>query len=141
MTDSHKYIFFGQNVGLIIHSSSKHNPFLYIQCIKRKIGGDWEKPSKGEGKVIKFSLEELVCIIQVLNHKIEYWNSKHCYNNVETDININWENKEFNRLWINISNYSKLLNYAQVEILKILLKHILYEKIEFSTSIIKRKGI
>ena len=52
MTNSHKYSFFGQNTGLIFLSNSKYNPFIYIQCIKRKLGDNWEKPSNGEGKVI-----------------------------------------------------------------------------------------
>ncbi|MBY8981843.1 MAG: hypothetical protein KGD57_02780 [Candidatus Lokiarchaeota archaeon] len=138
MADSHKYSFFGQNIGLLISSSSKHNPFIYMQCIKRKSGGNWEKPSNGEGRVIKFSLEEIISILCVLNHKKEYWKSNHFYNDMETKIHINWEDKKYDKLWITVANYSKLLNYAQAEILKILLKHILEEKIQFSTSSSKK---
>ena len=67
MADTHNHIFFGQNTGLIISSSSKFDPYLYFRCIKKKTDGKWEKPSLGEGKVIKFTLEELILILKVLN--------------------------------------------------------------------------
>ena len=58
MSDTHSYSFFGQKVGLIIQSSSNSEPFIFFRFIKSKGDGSWEKPSSGEGRGIKFSLEE-----------------------------------------------------------------------------------
>jgi hypothetical protein len=41
-----------------------------LKCIKKKNDGIWEKPSKGEDKKIKCSLEEMIMILQVLKRKI-----------------------------------------------------------------------
>ena len=66
MGDTHSKSFFGQNTGLIVSSSSKTDPYFFIRCIKKKPGGSWEKPSSGEGKVVKCSLDEIVMILEVL---------------------------------------------------------------------------
>jgi hypothetical protein len=60
MTNSHNYSFFGQKSALFIKSSSKNEPYIFFQCIKSKNDGSWEKPSQGEGKIIKLSLEEMI---------------------------------------------------------------------------------
>jgi hypothetical protein len=133
MGDSHSKSFFGQNTGLILNSSSKNEPFFFVRCIKRKPDGIWEKPSKREGKVIKFSMEESIMILQVLNRKLLNWSSYHTYKDNKTSISFNWEDEKAKVLWINLGNYSKMLNFAQAEILKLLIAHILKEKIEFAT--------
>ncbi|MBN1213997.1 MAG: hypothetical protein JXA99_01000 [Candidatus Lokiarchaeota archaeon] len=140
MANSHKYSFFGKNIAIIITSSSKYEPFIYLQCIKRKYDGGWEKPSNGEGRIIKFSLEELIFFNSILNHKKKKWETSHFYKGLETKINLNWDENKPNKIWINIGDYSKLLNYAEAEILKLLLEHILNEKIQYSTISSKNKS-
>jgi len=133
MVDTHSYSFFGQKVGLIIQSNAKNEPFIFFRLIKSKSDGSWEKPSGGEGKIIKFSIEELVWIIRVLNKEVKSWSSYHTFKNSKTQISIKWEEEEKGKLWIHIDSYSKVLEYAQFTILTMLLQHILKEKIEFAT--------
>jgi hypothetical protein len=133
MTDTHSQSFFGQSTGLIIQSSSKSEPYIFLRSIKRKPGSIWEKPSLGEGKTIRCSLDEMVMILRVLQRKVDSWSSYHTYKDKNTPISFSWENNNEDKLWINIGNYSKLLGIAQIEIFKLLLKHILKEKIEFAT--------
>lgn len=134
MVDNHSYSFFGQKVGLIIQSSSKNEPFIFFRLIKSKNDGSWEKPSSGEGKIIKFSLEEMVWIIRVLNKEVNSWSSYHTFKDNKTPISFKWEDGEKAKLWIHIGSYSKVLEYAQFKILEMLLTHILKEKIEFATA-------
>ncbi len=134
MANTHSQSFFGQNTGLIINSSSRVEPYIFLRCFKRKSDGIWEKPSSKEGKVIKCSLEELVMILQVLNRKTLNWQNFHSYKDNKTSISFGWEDDKAKTLWINIGNYSKMLNFAQAEILKLLILHILEEKIKYATS-------
>ncbi len=134
MANTHSQSFFGQNTGLIINSSSREEPYIFLTCIKRKSDGIWEKPSLNEGKVIKCSLEELVMILQVLNRKTLNWQTIHDYKDNKTSISFGWEDDKAQILWINIGNYSKMLNFAQTEILRLLILHILKEKIKYATS-------
>jgi len=133
MTNTHNYSFFGQKVGLIIQSSSKNEPYIFFRLIKSKENGIWEKPSNGEGKVIKFSIEEMVWIIRVLKKEAKSWSSFHTYKDNKTQITFKWEENENGKLWIHIGSYSKILSYSQFKVLEMLLKHILKEKIKFST--------
>ncbi len=133
MVDSHSKTFFGQNTGIIVSSFSSSDPFTFIHCFKKKPNGTWEKPSSKEGKSIKFSLEEIVLILRVLNRKTLEWQSHHNYKDTKTSISFNWENEETEILWINIGKYSKRLTLAQTEILRLLLSHFLHEKIIYST--------
>jgi len=134
MTDSHRYTFFGKNMGLIIRSLTKNEPFLFLHMIKRKLNGEWEKQSSNEGKMIKISLEELIRILQVAERKKNSWKTEHEYNNNITEIMVNWEGKTDERLWIFVDKYSKVLNSGEIELFRRLLTHILEEKIEFSTN-------
>ncbi len=133
MVDSHSKSFFGQNTGIIVSSSSSSDPFTFMHCFKKKPNGIWEKPSSKEGKSIKFSLEEIVLILRVLNRQALNWQSQHNYKDTKTSISFNWEDKEAEVLWINIGKYSKRLDLAQTEILRLLLSHFLHEKIIHST--------
>jgi len=133
MVDSHLKSFFGQNTGIIVSSYSSSDPFTFIHCFKKKPNGIWEKPSSKEGKSIKFSLEEIVLILRVLNRQTLNWQSQHNYKDNTTPISFNWEDDEAEVLWINIGKYSKRLNLAQTEILRLLLSHFLEEKIIHST--------
>ncbi|UCC19514.1 MAG: hypothetical protein JSV62_15660 [Promethearchaeota archaeon] len=141
MVDNHSYSFFGQKVGLIIQSASKNEPFMFFRLIKCKNDGSWEKPSSGEGKIIKFSLEEMVWILRVLNKEVNSWSSYHTFKENKTQISFKWEDGEKNKLWIHIGSYSKVLEYSQFTILEMLLKHMLKEKIEYATvSTISKKN-
>lgn len=133
MGDNHSKSFFGQNTGILINSPSKSEPYFFIRCIKRKPDGVWEKPSNREGKVIKCTLEEIIMILQVLNRETLNWTSYHSYKDNKTPISFSWEDDKAKTLWINIADYSKMLNFAQAEILRLLLTHLLSEKIEFAT--------
>jgi len=118
---------------MIVSSSSSSDPFIFIHCIKKKPDGIWEKPSINEGKVIKISLEEIVMILRVLNRQTLNWQSHHIYKDKKTSLSFSWEDEDTNILWINIGIYSKMLNLAQAEILRLLLIHLLKEKIFYST--------
>jgi len=134
MVDKHSQSFFGKSSGMTIQSSSRNEPFIFLKCIKKKVDGIWEKPSKGEGKTIKCSLDEIVMICEVLHKRLENWSSYHNFNDTKTQISFKWENESKERLYINIGSYSKMLNFSQIEILKLLLNHMLIEKIEFATT-------
>jgi hypothetical protein len=77
----------------------------------------------------------MVWIIRVLDKEINSWSSYHTFKEAKTQISFKWENEDANKLWIHIGKYSKVLEYAQLKILELLLKHILKEKIEFATTI------
>jgi len=129
MANQHSQSFFGQNTGIIINSSAKEEQFIYIRCIKKKSNGIWEKPSSKEGRVIKCSLDEIIMFLEVLKKNILKWQCFHTYKQTETSISFSWEDEKAKTLWINIANYSKMLRFAEAEILRLLLTHILKEKI------------
>ena len=133
MVDKHSQSFFGQSTGITLVSSSKTDSFIFFKCIKKKSDGSWEKPSLGEGKTIKCNLDEIVMILDVLKKNKDSWSSYHNFNDVKTQISFKWENDAKQKLLIYIGKYSKMLNYAQTEIFRMLLKHLLKEKIEFAT--------
>ena len=54
---------------------------------------------------------------------------------VKTQISFKWENEKQERLYINIDKYSKMLNFSQAEILRLLLKHLIEEKVEYATTL------
>jgi hypothetical protein len=102
-----------------------------MKFIKKKNNGTWEKLSNGEGKTIKCGLEEIVMILEVLKKKSKSWSTVHSFKNEKTPISLSWEGD--NKVWFNVGDYPKMLSFTQIEILKLLLTHILEEKIEFST--------
>lgn len=134
MADSHSKSFFGRNIGLIVLSSSKFEPYIFLQCIKKNRNGIWEKLSFNEGKTIKCTLEEMAIILQVLNRRKFNWQGNHKFNDTITKLSICWEDENADTLWINIGNYSKMLNSGQIDILALLLTHLLNEKIIYATS-------
>jgi len=133
MVDKHSQSFFGQSTGLTLLSSSKSDSFIFFKCIKKKSDGSWEKPSLGEGKTIKCNLDEIIMILDVLQRNSDSWSSYHNFNDVKTQISFKWEDGAKKKLLIYIGNYSKMLNFSQTEIFRLLLTHILEEKIEFAT--------
>ncbi|MFX1257758.1 MAG: hypothetical protein ACFFAN_07865 [Promethearchaeota archaeon] len=134
IADFHIKSFFGQNYGIIIKSPAKLVPYIFLQCIKRKEDGSWEKPSKNEGKTIKLSLEEIICILEVLNKKSANWRGYHVFKEYRTDIYVGWESEAREVLLFKIGNYKKKLRFPNTTFLTLLLKHLLKEKIEFATS-------
>jgi hypothetical protein len=135
MTDKHSYSFFGQKIAMIVRSSSKSEPHIFFSFIKKQDNGDWEKLSNREGRIIKFSLEEMIMIWQVLQQKNDAWSCYHSFKDKKTQITVKWDkkNEEINFV-ISLNGYLKPLNSAQVEILKMLLDHLIKEKIEFATN-------
>jgi hypothetical protein len=134
MVDRHSQSFFGQSTGLTLVSSSKSEQHIFLKCIKKKSDGSWEKPSLGEGKTIKCNLDEIVMILEVLNRNQDSWSSFHNFNDVKTQISFKWEDQKKQKLLVYIGKYSKMLNFAQTEIFRMLLKHLFEEKIEFATT-------
>ncbi len=134
MVDKHSQSFFGQSTGITVLSPSRSDPYLYFKCIQKKQNGSWEKPSAGEGKTIKCNLDELIMILQVLKKNEKAWSSFHNFNDSKTQISFKWDEKNDKKLMIKIGKYSKVLNFSQVELLRLLLKHMLKEKIEYATT-------
>ena len=132
MADKHNKSFFGQSTGMFLQSSLKTDPFIFLRFIKKKESGTWEKPSIGEGKTIKCSLEEIVMILKVLKRNLKSWSTVHVFKEEKTPISIKWEGE--NKIWFNVGEYPKMLAISQIEILALLMEHILAEKIEFATS-------
>jgi hypothetical protein len=116
---------------MFIQSSSKSEPFIFMKFIKKKGDGSWEKLSTREGKTIKVGLEEVVMILEVLKKKIKSWSTVHSFKEDKTQISVSWEGDS--KIWFNVGDYPKMLSFAQIEILKLLLFHLLEEKIEFAT--------
>jgi len=134
MADFHTKSFFGQNRALIINSPAKSVPYIFLQSIKRKIDGSWEKPSKGEGKTVKLSIEEIICILEVLKRKSANWRGYHVFKDYKTEIYVRWESEAREVLIVNVGEYKKKLKFPNTNFLTLLLEHILTEKIEFATS-------
>ncbi len=137
MVDKHSQSFFGKSTGLTLQSSSRTEPFIFLKCIQKKNDGNWEKPSQGEGKTIKLSLDEIVMILEVLNRNLESWSSFHSFNDVKTQISFQWEDQTKKKLKLYVDKYSKMLNFAQSEIFRRILEHILEEKIVYATTLNK----
>jgi len=131
--DNHNYAFWGQSTGMTLESAGKEDAFIFFKCIKKKSDGSWEKFKKGEGKAIRISLEEIIMILQVLNKKLRNWTTYHTYKEEKTPISLTWENGKNDKLWVNIGDYAKMLKFPQIEILRMLLEHILQEKIRDAT--------
>ncbi|MHA2036001.1 MAG: hypothetical protein ACXACX_22945 [Candidatus Hodarchaeales archaeon] len=102
-----------------------------MKFIKKKGDGSWEKLSTREGKTIKVGLEEVVMILEVLKKNMKTWSTVHSFKEDKTPISVSWEGD--NKIWFNVGDYPKMLSFAQIEILKLLLTHLLEEKIEFAT--------
>ena len=134
MADFHTKSFFGQNRGLIINRPAKFVPYIFLQSIKRKADGSWEKPTKGEGKTVKLSIEEIICILEVLKRKSANWRGYHVFKDYKTEIYVGWESEAREVLIVNVGEYKKKLRFPNTNFLTLLLDHILTEKIEFATS-------
>jgi hypothetical protein len=108
--------------------------YIFLSCSNRKEDGTWEKPSKGEGKTVKISIEEIICILEVLNRKSANWRGYHIFKDRKTEIYVGWEDDSRQVLQVKIGDYIKKLRFPNLNFLTLMIQHILEEKIEFATS-------
>jgi hypothetical protein len=134
MVDSHIKTFFGRKTSLIIFSHSKKEPHVFLSCINRNDDGEWQQVSKGEGKTVKISIEEMICILEVLNKKSAIWRGYHVFKEQRSEIQVGWLDESREVLLVQLGSYKKKLRFPNVDFLKFLMEHLLIEKIEFATS-------
>ncbi|MFX1487776.1 MAG: hypothetical protein ACFFBI_01420 [Promethearchaeota archaeon] len=134
MTDYHNKAFYGQNSVVSITSTQKTVPYIFLSIMNRKADGTWESVKKGEGKTVKISIEEIICILEVLHKKSANWRGYHVFKERKTEIYVGWENDSRQVLQIKVGGYKKKFRFPNLEFLMLLLEHILNEKIEFATS-------
>ncbi len=134
MADFHTKTFYGQKSSLSISSPAKTLPHIFFSCFNRKDDGTWEKTAKGEGKTVKLSIEEIICILEVLYRKSANWRGYHVFKDRKTEIYAGWEDESRLVLLIKIGGYMKKLRFPNLNFLTLLLEHLLSEKIEFATS-------
>ena len=118
---------------MILKSNSKSDPFIYFTFIKRKDEQNWEKPSTGEGKSIKLSLDEIAMIQRLLKKTAKSWKGFHTYEGTKTSIELIWTGED--EIQIKVDQYSKQIKAGQIDVLRLLFKHLLKEKVEFSTEL------
>ncbi len=134
MADKHNKSFFGHNTGIIIDSPKKSVPYIFLTSIKRKDNGTWEKISKGEGKTVKLSIEEIICILEVIKGNHAKWRGYHVFKDYKTEILVSWEDEKKQTIVLRVSDYEKKLSFPNLKFFKLLLEHLLLEKIEFATT-------
>ncbi|KKL78824.1 hypothetical protein LCGC14_2021000, partial [marine sediment metagenome] len=134
MADFHTKTFYGQKLSIIITSPAKMVPYIFLSCINRKENGKWETTTKGEGKTVKLSIEEIICILEVLYRRSANWRGYHVFKDRKTEIYVGWEDESRQILQIRIGEYLKKLRFPNLNFMTLLLDHLLSEKIEFATS-------
>ena len=134
MTDYHTKTFYGQEFSITLTSPSKAVPYIFLSCINRKEDGTWERTSEGEGKTVKITIEEIICILEVLHKKSANWRGFHVFKERKTEIYVGWEKESHQVLQIKIGDYVKKLHFPNLNFFTLMLEHILTEKIEFATS-------
>ncbi|MHA1688839.1 MAG: hypothetical protein ACTSUN_05815, partial [Promethearchaeota archaeon] len=134
MADYHVKSFYGVETALILTSPSQKVPYITLNCLKKKDNKEWEDPSKGEGKIIHLSMEEIICILEVLKKKIAHWHGYHVFREKKTEIHVGWEDKSRQVVIFRIEDYVKKLRFPSLDFLILLLKHVLLEKIIHATS-------
>lgn len=134
MADFHTKTFYGQKSSIILTSPSKSTPYVFLSCIDRKEDGTWERISEGEGKTVKITIEEIICILEVLHGKSSNWRGFHVFKERKTEIYVGWEKESHQVLQIKVGDYVKKLRFPNLNFFTLMLEHILTEKIEFATS-------
>lgn len=134
MADFHTKTFYGQKTSVRVSSPSKQVPYIFLSCINRKDDGTWEKPSEGEGKTVRLSIEEIICILEVLNRRSANWRGYHVFKDRKTEIYAGWDDESRQVLQFKIGEYKKKLRFPNLNFLALMLDHILKEKIKFATS-------
>jgi len=134
MADYHTKTFYGQTSSIILTSPSKSTPYVFLSCITRKEDGTWERTSEGEGKTVKNTIEEIICILEVLHRNSSNWRGFHVFKERKTEIYVGWEKESHQVIKIKIGEYEKKLRFPNINFFTLMLEHILTEKIEFATS-------
>jgi len=134
MTDYHTKTFYGQKSSITLTSPSKSVPYVFLSCINRKEDGTWENTSEGEGKTVKISIEEIICILEVLLKRSANWRGFHVFKERKTEIYVGWEKESREVVQIKIGEYIKKLRFPNLNFFTLMLEHILSEKIECATS-------
>ena len=134
MTDYHTKTFYGQKSSIILTSPSKSVSYIFLSIFNRKEDGTWERTSEGEGKTVKITIEEIICILEVLNKNSANWRGFHVFKERKTEIYVGWEKESRQVIQIKIGDYVKKLRFPNLNFLTLMLEHILSEKIEFATS-------
>ena len=129
----HQRSFFGQKVGLIFDSAQWDREYSYLTFVRKKDSGIWEKPSNGEGKRIKLNLGELIMITKVLNGCTDRWSTVHSFKESKTTISCSKNANNAGEFWLNVDKYSKSLRSPESDILRMILVHIIEEKITRAT--------
>jgi len=106
--------------------------------VRKKRDGKWEKTSQGEGKTIRLSLEEMVSIKEVFKKCPSSWKSVHKYKEEMTSIDFDSRENQSLPYLLKIGTYPKPLTFAQGEIFRMLLDHLITEKIEHLNTFIKK---
>jgi hypothetical protein len=135
MADYHTKTFYGRNSSVKIVSPSKMVPYIFLSCMKRKDNGEWEDLNKKNGRTVRISIEEIICILEVLNRKSANWRGYHIYKDRKTEIYVGWEDESRQILLIQIEDFLKKLRFPNTSFMTLLLDHILTEKIEFATGV------
>lgn len=138
MVETHDYSFFGKSTGLILRSRKLNEPFIFLTCVRKKRDGKWEKTSQGEGKTIRLSLEEMVSIKEVFKKCPSSWKSVHKYKEDMTSIEFDSRENQSLPYLLKIGTYPKPLTFAQGEIFRMLLEHLITEKVEHLNTFIKK---
>jgi hypothetical protein len=102
--------------------------------MNRKEDGTWEKSSQGEGKTVKITIEEIICVLEVLHKRSANWRGYHVFKDRKTEIYVGWETDLRQVLQVKIGEYIKKVSFPNLNFFTLLLEHILAEKIEFATS-------
>jgi hypothetical protein len=134
MADFHSKTFYGQKTSIRLTSPSKQVPYIFLSCINRREDGTWEKTLEGEGKTVRLSIEEIICILEVLKRKSANWRGYHVFKERKTEIYVGWEDESRQVIQIKIGDYKKKIRFPNLNLITLLLDHILLEKIEFATS-------
>ena len=134
MADFHTKTFYGQKTSITITSPAKLVPYIFLSCINRRDDGSWEQTAKGEGKTVKLSIEEIICILEVFKKRSANWRGYHVFKDRQTEIYVGWEDESRQIIRIKIGDYTKKLRFPNLNFMTLILEHILNEKIEFATS-------
>jgi hypothetical protein len=137
MVDAHDYSFFGQSTGLIVRSRRVTDSFIFLTCVRKKQDGNWEKISQKEGKTIKISLEEMISFLAVFNKKFPSWKGFHRFRGEDTSIELISRENLKSPFLLKVGPYIKPFTFAQAEIFRMLLEHMIKEKIEHLNGFIK----
>ncbi len=131
MVDHHTKTFYGQKSSIILTSPSKSVPYVFLSCINRKEDGLWERTSEGEGKTVKITIEEIICILEVLHGTSANWRGFHIFKERKTEIYVGWEKESHQVLQIKVGDYVKKLRFPNLNFFTLMLEHILTEILLF----------